>query len=397
MQELLDLVDDQTEYFRGHLDALPPQERRVYLALADLWKPATTREVADRARLDASKCSAQLNRLIERGAVEVAGGSARRKQYCLTERLYNIYYLMRRSRGPKPVVEALVRFMEAFYSPGEWTDLGARVPGEDAAASEAESLRRLAPVHLMELPRLATYRDELLAGIPGDLAKDLARGFALSEMHRPAEALCALDEAIGRFGESSVPEASGMLAVAHVAQALALLELDRSEEARDAFEQAVTRLEQSGDDRVQNQIVPVLIGKAALELRFRRHAEAVETAGRALDPRLTPSSEDRLRGHLIRAEATLAGGQASSCKEDIERSLAILVELGSLPKGTVDALMSLSVGLGPADMHALIQASPAASLLSPLVTALEWELGMEPRVAREVEEVARDIRRVWRQ
>ena len=97
MQELLDLIDDHTEYFKSHLDALPAQERRVYLVLADLWKPATTREVADRARLDTSKCSAQLNRLIERGAVEVAGGGARRKQYYLTERLYNIYYLMRRS------------------------------------------------------------------------------------------------------------------------------------------------------------------------------------------------------------------------------------------------------------------------------------------------------------
>ena len=91
MAELLDLVDDHTEYFKSHLEALPAQERRVYLALADLWKPATAREVADRARLDTSKCSAHLARLIDRGVVEVAGGGARRKQYYLTERLYNIY------------------------------------------------------------------------------------------------------------------------------------------------------------------------------------------------------------------------------------------------------------------------------------------------------------------
>ena len=91
MDSLLDLVDDHTEYFKSHLELLPPQERRVYLALADLWKPALTKEIAARARLTTSMCSAQLARLIERGSVLVAGGSARRKLYYLSERLYNIY------------------------------------------------------------------------------------------------------------------------------------------------------------------------------------------------------------------------------------------------------------------------------------------------------------------
>ena len=74
MAELLDLVDDHTEYFKSHIESLPAQERRVYLVLADLWKPATTREIAARARLETSKCSAQLTRLIERGVVQVMGG-----------------------------------------------------------------------------------------------------------------------------------------------------------------------------------------------------------------------------------------------------------------------------------------------------------------------------------
>ena len=125
MADLLDLVDDHTEYFRGHIESLPAQERRVYLALATLWKPATTREIADQARLETSTCSAQLARLADRGAVHVAGGTARRKQYYLTERLYNIYYLLRRRRGPDRLVAALIRFMEAYYSPAELTDIGA--------------------------------------------------------------------------------------------------------------------------------------------------------------------------------------------------------------------------------------------------------------------------------
>ena len=60
------------------------------------------------------------------------------------------------------------------------------------------------------------------------------------------------------------------------------------------------------------------------------------------------------------------------------------------------ALLAFSVDLGPQRILDLIQASESGHLLSPLATALEWELGEEPRVAREVEEVASDIREVLR-
>ena len=134
MAELLDLVDDHTEYFKSHLESLAAQERRVYLALATLWKPATTREIAVQARLDTNTCSAQLARLGERGVVRVTGGSARRKQYYLTERLYNIYYLLRRrQRGADPLVEALIRFMEALYSPHEVMEIAGREFGRHPA------------------------------------------------------------------------------------------------------------------------------------------------------------------------------------------------------------------------------------------------------------------------
>ena len=54
--------------------------------------------------------------------------------------------------------------------------------------------------------------------------------------------------------------------------------------------------------------------------------------------------------------------------------------------------MRFSIDLGQERMCEIIQKSPSAGLLLPLTTALEQEIGREPRVAREVEEVARDIR-----
>ena len=239
MDDLLRLVDDHTEYFRSHLEALPAQERRVYLALADLWKPATAREIAVRARLDTSKCSAQLTRLTDRGTVEVTGGSPRRKLYYLTERLYNIYYLMRRARGPDPVVEALVRFMASYYAP--------------------------AP-----------------------------------------------------------------------------------------------------------------------------------TAGQALERHGAKSPEDQWTGQLIRLMATRRCGDMAAYEREVAAILAVLPDMDGPPGEVLDALKMTSLVLGPERMRELIIASPAAGLLLPLTTALERDLGIEPRVAREVVEVADDIREDFR-
>ena len=134
MSDLLGLVDEHTAYFKSHLESLPAQERRVYLALAALWKPATAREVAERARTETSKCSAQLKRLMGRGVVEVAGGTSRRKQYYVSERLYNVYYLLRRSRGTDGLVSALVEFMDAYYSKSEFEKLVDQMVEEVATA-----------------------------------------------------------------------------------------------------------------------------------------------------------------------------------------------------------------------------------------------------------------------
>ena len=653
MADLLDLVDDHTEYFKGHLESLPPQERRVYLALADLWKPAFTKEIADRSRLDTSKCSAQLTRLVERGAVQVTGGTVRRKQYYLSERLYNIYYLLRRNRRPDRLLEALIRFMAAYYSPTELKDIGISIAREAGSAeAEMRSLHHGAFARLVELPVLAGYREELLATIPEDFADMLARstafpdvakmapismrpdhrrdvqpdedmveladwlsavvwfgealeledqsqteealaihdevvrrfgesenpallepvaktlflkgltlagwnrheealaiydemvrrfgeseiptvlepvaqalflkgltlvtlnrpeealaacdevvrrfgesenpalleqaakalankGVTLGTMNRPEEALAAYDEVVRRFGESENPallepvakalankgvtlgtmnrpeeELAAYDEVVHrfgasenpallepVAKALAnkgitLRTLNRPEEALAAYDEVVHRfgasdtlalLEQvaktlfckgatlrtlnrpeealaaydevvrrfgasdSSDCRLWSELA--LLGKAAAELALRQYGSAIETAGRVLEPRQTESQERRLLGHLIRARAALASGDPSACEQDIEAILVILPEIGSLPKESLDSLAFFSAALGPERMCELIKASPSVELLLPLTTALELELGLQPRVAREVEEVALDIRR----
>ena len=233
LSDLLDVVDEHTAYFKSHLESLPAQERRVYLALAELWKPATAREVAERARMGTSKCSAQLRRLSRRGVVSDAGGSDRRKQYHVIERLYNIYYLLRRSRGTDSMVGALGRFMDAYYS-----------------------------------------RDR---------------------------------------SQMANPDSDGGLA-------------------------------------------------------------------------------SRIAAWETRAGAQVKEGRTAAAAEDVRAVLRTLPKLAAMPARTVRFLLYASAGLGAERMVALIRESPSASVLLPLTTALELDMGQEPRVAQEIREVAEDLR-----
>ncbi len=209
LDHLLDLIDDHTDYFKGHIEALPAQERRVYLALAELWEPATTKEVAERARLDTNKCSAQLKRLSDRGAVRAVGGSSRRKQFYLTERLYNIYYLLRRHRGPNRVVRDLLRFMSSYYSGPEFITAMAGFikdaisPGRELSALQAATLEQLSDVALADAEETScTARTEQALLQIVTAAGQVAY---YNRLNRLEEALGACDAMLAAFEQGGLP------------------------------------------------------------------------------------------------------------------------------------------------------------------------------------------------
>ncbi len=349
MAQLLDLVDDHTEYFKSHLESLPAQERRVYLALAELWKPASTREIAEQARLDTSKCSAQLKRLVERGAVIVAGGSARRKLHYLAERLYNIYYLLRRGHGPDRLLEALVRFMASYYSLRELKDVGVRLVADISNASaEVTPLYQGTLTKLLALPELGEHRAELLAKAGEDLVKRVAPSDLVAG--QAEEALTTYE--VGRLRGTPTPELKRGLGLA-------------------------------------------LLGKAYVELELRRFGQAIETSTQAIHACHGQALEEGLlNAHCIRALACLRDGTGESMYEgDVQAMLELLSQLDSIPSLVIEVLIVASIKLGAATVRDWILTSPAADQLLPLATALDQELGLETSVAQEVDEVAQDIRR----
>ena len=123
LEELVSLIDDHTEYFRSHLEGLGKKERRVYLALIDLWQPSTTAEIAARSMQEIRGVSALLGRLVKRGAVAFEG-TGQKRLYSATQRLYSIYYKLRRQRDEATVVHSLIQWMVACFTGDELSAMG---------------------------------------------------------------------------------------------------------------------------------------------------------------------------------------------------------------------------------------------------------------------------------
>ena len=130
MSNLNYLIDQNTEYFKSQLDALPTLERKVFVTLLGMWDPRTARQVAEAARVNINTASAMLARLTDRGAVIKEPGLGRTAIYVAAERLFSIYYLMRRHSHPSSRVRALVSFMMAYYDSDELVDTTARLVRE---------------------------------------------------------------------------------------------------------------------------------------------------------------------------------------------------------------------------------------------------------------------------
>ena len=138
MSELVTVIDEHTEYFRGHLAILPKTERRVYVAVIDLWQPSSASEIAARARVDIRVASTMLGRLVDRSAV-IRQGRSRKRLYAAAEPLYSMYYKLRRERDEAAVVENLIRFMVACYGVGDLWKFSVWLTG---VAAESEAFRR---------------------------------------------------------------------------------------------------------------------------------------------------------------------------------------------------------------------------------------------------------------
>ncbi len=331
MEDLVRLIDDHTEYFRAHLEGFAKTERRVYLALIDLWQPSTTGEIAARARLDVRTVSTLLGRLVERGAV-VVEGNGRKRVYVAAQRLYSIYYKLRRERDEAAVVRNLIRFMAVFYTDDELTEMAGQLRRE---AVQSPTLREGIEQAIAETPQFGrifaheewqaissaseramaigdkgaklNFREAMAeADETGDgqvpVAKALVNeGITQGELGDVQAAMAAFDAVAERFGDSDVPELQVQVAAALVNKGFAQGELGDAEAAMATYDAVAARFRDSDVPQLQMLVANALVKKGITQGMLLGDAQAAMATYDAVAARFGDSDVPELQVQVASA------------------------------------------------------------------------------------------------
>ena len=301
IEDLVKLVDEHTEYFRSHLEDLGMTERRVYIAVIDLWQASSTREIAARARMDVRVVSTLLGRLVGRGVVTMEGNGKKRRYSA--ERLYSIYYKLRRERDKAAVVAHLIDFMVVFYSKAE---LFAMCDME-AAQSDAirEGIAKAQPAFERPADQAATIDDETLA--PSSASDDvLSQRLDAVEMVKEGEkqkergeyeaALTTFAEVDDCFCASDDLELLGRVAWAlHMTGDIQMM-CGYPDKATAAWDEVLDRFGTSDNTELRLQVASVLRHKGEIQ---SNDAAAIKIWDEAVD-RFGASDDSNLQWQIAR-------------------------------------------------------------------------------------------------
>lgn len=111
------LADSITPLYKAKFEELPPQQQIVIDAIALNWDAISLRKLSAATRMKNNQLSPLLKRLINDGWIETTPAyKAKGNAYYISERFFNIYYLIRNSsRRHKDKIYCLSKFLECFY------------------------------------------------------------------------------------------------------------------------------------------------------------------------------------------------------------------------------------------------------------------------------------------
>ena len=305
MEELVTLIDEHTEYFRGHLEVLPKSERRVYLSVIDLWQPSSAGEIAVRARMDVRYVSTMLGRLANRGAV-IFEGTGRKRLHVASERLYSIYYKIRRERDEVAVIANLIHFMAVFYSEAELAKMSdkliaeaARLPvireGFERAIAEQPQVgnvfSNIVRPSIDQASNLATsIENESVERLFGEITTALTEGAFEKVIETVGQAFTARST-----NWSRVPEP--LIALAFIHKALAHEQLSDYAAAVESYDEVIARFGDSDAPDLQERVALALLKKGNTQVQLGDYAAAVESYDEML-ARFGDSDAPTLQEHV---------------------------------------------------------------------------------------------------
>ena len=301
IEDLEQLIDEQTPYFKARIEDLPGQARKVFHCLAEGWRPMLAKEVAAAAKLTSSHASAQLKQLLEKGyAHEVRLPGGKRTRYEVSDRFYNIYYLLRFSRTERDRLERLVAFLSDLFGPVAMREMYpaalAALRADGVGATDlSEWLGVLAP-YVAGDPHFEGREDwqrEALAIVSDRVGPDAPIAWVIREEFADDERTKRgrFEEWIQRAQESNragcFEEMEAALRKALEIQpdnveawlglGLALLSQDRSAEAETAFNGVLERVPKGDPREFRTLTLAALVAKGTALVESNQREDAIAT------------------------------------------------------------------------------------------------------------------------
>ena len=123
LSQLSSMLDTFTGWYQARTEEIPIQARAVFDALALNWNPIKAADLSAITGLETAVVSSQLSRLEKSGHAESVALSSKakgRNGYQVSERFYNIWYLMRNGpRRAQKEVKFLTVFLQICFNPRE--------------------------------------------------------------------------------------------------------------------------------------------------------------------------------------------------------------------------------------------------------------------------------------
>jgi tetratricopeptide (TPR) repeat protein/DNA-binding transcriptional ArsR family regulator len=317
LAQLKAMLDTFTGWYQARTEELPIQSRAVFDALALNWDPMTAAKLGEATGLDTAAVSSQLSRLEKSGYVETVPLSKKKKGrsgFQVSERFYNIWYLMR--NGPRRTLQSvrfLTVFLQSCFSPRERQTIartalqnGRVDPGDALALADSmgrSQLRERLLDHASYRSELLGQTDEYLPVIASlrqtkpdtrpqaqpdgqtdsigaldasiqrlngatelasrvELARALAnKGLKLGALGKSEDAIVVYDEVIRRFGEATEVALLEQVARAMVSKGFRLGALGQSEAAIVAYDEVIRRFGEATDVALLEPVARALVGK----------------------------------------------------------------------------------------------------------------------------------------
>ncbi|NQU67155.1 MAG: hypothetical protein HQ510_04350, partial [Candidatus Marinimicrobia bacterium] len=113
--DLEDILDQVTPIYKHRMDSLPAELQEIVDFIALSWDAVSTKEIAARTKKTSKGVSAQLKQLQKYNIIEKESTHTKNHLYRLSERFFNIWYLMRHGRKwDEKRVKFFVEFLQLW-------------------------------------------------------------------------------------------------------------------------------------------------------------------------------------------------------------------------------------------------------------------------------------------